>query len=430
MDNAGGRETTPGTPQFAHPNGSFEPEQNIIHPPVPPAVSSYPDDGTNPELPPPLPPPNDPDNWGLPAPVPCPTASSPGQDSLQDDQEDPLPDFDEDLAPADYVNNDSPPLNPDSDEDPPPPNSDDEDPIPDSEDDPTITLENMKMDLRFIRMVEEATLESQFSVTELHALKNPQENQFSPSDDPDLLLSVSFYISSLDHAQSQKGYAEWREILQERFPESKMLSYDQVKQRVSDLSGVITWKHHMCFSSCVGFTGPFTDLEECPRCHQPRYDQDELRKSDGKKKVARKVFTTFPLGPQLQARWKSPEMAQKMFYRQNKTQEEFGRDRNADYTYDDIFCGSDYLDAVRRGGINDYDTVVMLSIDGAQLYRNKKSDCWIYIWIILDLAPDQRYKVRNVLPGGIIPGPDKPKNIDSFLFPGLSHVSALQKDRL
>ena len=74
--------------------------------------------------------------------------------------------------------------------------------------------------------------------------------------------------------------------------------------------------------------------------------------------------------------------------------------------------------------------VLMLSMDGAQLLRNKKSDCWIYIWILLDLAPDQRYKIRNIIPGGVIPGPGKPKDIDSFLFPGLAHVSALQREGL
>ena len=46
------------------------------------------------------------------------------------------------------------------------------------------------------------------------------------------------------------------------------------------------------------------------------------------------------------------------------------------------------------------------------------------------MAPDQRYKVRNILPGGIIPGPESPDNIESFLFPGLAHVSALQKEGL
>ena len=309
--------------------------------------------------------------------------------------------------------------------------SDGEDPPPsDNEDDPHITLEHMKTNLQFIRMVEEATLESQFSPAELQAFRNPQENRSSPSDDPDLRLSILFYISTLNHLQSQKAYASNRSIIRDEFLESKMLSYDQVKRRVSDLSGLVTWKHHMCVDSCVGFTGPFADLEDCPRCHQPRYDQGELRKSDGKKKVPRKTFTTFALGPQLQSRWKSPEMAQKMFYRRNKTRDELNRDEDADYVYDDIFCGSDYLGAVENGQINDYDTVVMLSIDGAQLYRNKKSDCWIYIWVILDLAPDQRYKIRNILPGGVIPGPGHPKILDSFLFPGLAHISAIQKEGL
>ena len=72
----------------------------------------------------------------------------------------------------------------------------------------------------------------------------------------------------------------------------------------------------------------------------------------------------------------------------------------------------------------------MLSVDGAQLYRYKMSHCWIYIWVIIDHAPDVRYKKKNVLPGGFIPGPNKPKNLDSFLFPGLHHVSALQREGL
>ena len=73
---------------------------------------------------------------------------------------------------------------------------------------------------------------------------------------------------------------------------------------------------------------------------------------------------------------------------------------------------------------------ICLSIDGAQLYAHKASDCWIYIWIIMDFAPDERYKKKHVLPGGFIPGPNKPKNLDSFLFPGLHHLHALQREGL
>ncbi|KAF8897774.1 hypothetical protein BD779DRAFT_1667695 [Infundibulicybe gibba] len=45
--------------------------------------------------------------------------------------------------------------------------------------------------------------------------------------------------------------------------------------------------------------------------------------------------------------------------------------------------------------------LLMLSIDGAQLYQNKASDCWIYIWVVLDHSPDIRYKKKYVLPGGL-----------------------------
>jgi len=49
---------------------------------------------------------------------------------------------------------------------------------------------------------------------------------------------------------------------------------------------------------------------------------------------------------------------------------------------------------------------------------------------LLNLAPDRRYKKKHVFIGGFIPGPNNPKNTDSFLFPGLQHLCALQKERL
>ena len=289
----------------------------------------------------------------------------------------------------------------------------------------------MQTNLRFVRMIEEATLESQFSSAELEAFQDPQELGLSPSDDRDLRLSISLFISGLDHNASQRHYASSRQSIMDAFPDSEMLSYDQVKRKVANLSGVLAWKDHMCIDSCAAFTGPFADLEECPLCFKPRYNQDELRRSNGKNKVPQKVFTTFPFGPQLQSLWKSPEMAQKMHYRREKTPEEFDkRDRGELPVFDDIFCGSDYLEAVEAGKIKGEDTVVMLSIDGAQFCRSKQSSCWIYIWIILDLAPDHRYKIRSIVPGGVIPGPNSPKHLDLFLFPGLAHLSAVQKEGL
>ncbi|KAG1831923.1 hypothetical protein DFJ58DRAFT_736501 [Suillus subalutaceus] len=60
--------------------------------------------------------------------------------------------------------------------------------------------------------------------------------------------------------------------------------------------------------------------------------------------------------------------------------------------YEDVLHGKQYLDVCQSGKIKDSDAVLMFSIDRAQLYESKQSNCWIYIWVIFDHAPDERYK--------------------------------------
>lgn len=96
----------------------------------------------------------------------------------------------------------------------------------------------------------------------------------------------------------------------------------------------------------------------------------------------------------------------------------------------DIAMGWDFLGAVLDGDIKEHDVVLMVSLDGVQLYESKDSDCWMYIWIIGNLSPDIHYRKLNVLLGSFIPGPKKPKNIDSFLFPGMHHLAAIQREGL
>lgn len=98
--------------------------------------------------------------------------------------------------------------------------------------------------------------------------------------------------------------------------------------------------------------------------------------------------------------------------------------------YDDILCGQEYLDTVQNCKINDSHILIEMSLDGAQLFENKQSDCWMYLWLVFELSQDFRYKKAYVIPSGTIGGPNEPKHITSFLFPGLYHVSALQKEGL
>ena len=70
----------------------------------------------------------------------------------------------------------------------------------------------------------------------------------------------------------------------------------------------------MCVRLCIGFTGLYANLESCPKCGEPRYKEKELKESEGECKIPLKVFTTFPVGPQIQARWENARTAEEMLY--------------------------------------------------------------------------------------------------------------------
>lgn len=62
----------------------------------------------------------------------------------------------------------------------------------------------------------------------------------------------------------------------------------------------------------------------------------------------------------------------------------------------DIAMGQDYLGTVLDRDIKPNDIVLMLSLDGAQLYESKQSNCWMYIWIIVNLSPNKHYHKIHV----------------------------------
>ena len=99
-------------------------------------------------------------------------------------------------------------------------------------------------------------------------------------------------------------------------------------------------------------------------------------------------------------------------------------------SYSDFFDGSQYLESVNEGLIEEDDIVLMLSLDGVQLFMSKQSDCWICIWVVFNHSPDVRYKKSSVLPAFVIPGPSPPRLMDSFLYRSLQHLVALQKGGL
>ncbi|KAG6914757.1 hypothetical protein DXG01_015507 [Tephrocybe rancida] len=250
-----------------------------------------------------------------------------------------------------------------------------------------------------------------------------QELQSATLDSQEPMLG-SAVLSRLKHPlTTTEVYDEsWKAALR-RHPDDPDLSYYEVKNLLVEITGVVDVREDMCIDSCVAFTGPYHDAVTCPTC-----GQDPL---DSKTKKPRQQFNTIPSGPQLQALKRHLLSAIAMKYRQCQTEtlQRLLRDQGGDMkVFDDILSGTKYHEAINDGRIQPDDIVVMLLFDGTQLFENKPSDCWIGIWIILDISPKGRYKLLSILPAFTIPGPKKPRVMDSFLFTTFYHLAGLQKD--
>ena len=184
----------------------------------------------------------------------------------------------------------------------------------------------------------------------------------------------------------------------------------------------------MCINGCHAFTGPFANLQSCCVYSEPRYNLKKFALSG--KKVPRQQAITIHLRPQIQALCRSPQGAQAVLYRDKKLTEILNafNTANADFEliYDDIFSGDHVIDLCET--LTEDDMTVVFSIDGAQLYQDKKSNTWISIWIVMDYDPTTQYKKKHFIPALIVPVPHKPKHLDLYTFCSFHHLAALQHE--
>jgi hypothetical protein len=250
-----------------------------------------------------------------------------------------------------------------------------------------------------------------------HQLQHPAE-EVPSLEDPDHRFCLEIYLSTQNASQATyikvvKSYQRWMEKLGHK---PYILSFYWVEKLVKDLTGVEEIYTDMCEDSCVAFDGPYAHLNFCPfpGCGKSQYLPNGNQQ---------KCCITIPIRPQLQARWQNVNSIQSLLYR-HRCKEKLvakltGSGGRKVTPYCDLFDGSDYWDVVVEGHIQDNDMVLAMSFDGAQLYHNKASDAWIWIWILMDYDITDCYKKKSILVGGMILGPKKPKFLESFLFKGL-----------
>ncbi|KIJ10581.1 hypothetical protein PAXINDRAFT_85786, partial [Paxillus involutus ATCC 200175] len=248
---------------------------------------------------------------------------------------------------------------------------------------------------------------------------NPPTEPLSIEGDKVLEAAIKHFIglpnTDRDYNTTRQTFMEFNDI--PNFP-----SLSQVKDIITILTGIEPAIHNMCLKSCMAFMGPFVDFNHCAECGESRWKAGSNGELEGGIKQPCMQFSTLLLGPQLQAMFRDPTTC--------KVFEALARNGGVQETYNNFFDGLDYLEAVMVGEMKEEDITIMFSINSAQLYLNKASDCWISIWVIFDRSPHTRYKKQYVHPGVIIPGPNKLKNIDSFLFLGFHHITAIQCEGL
>jgi hypothetical protein len=299
-------------------------------------------------------------------------------------------------------------------------------------------LADLQFSQEFMRGIQNATIgNTPLSDAARERLRHPLKHVPALSDDD--LLSIKYFLSTRNASEQV-----YNDVVADTVSDAQNLgrllsSYDQVKKLVTELTGVEAILQDMCPKSCLAYVGPFANLDECHYCKEPRRQTVTVTDTNGHPKQSlrpARQFHTIPLGPMLQGLYRSPEIAEKMSYRRTRTAESHVEARISQTGRPPIL--HDYIDGTlyhqftqpQRPVIGDDDIVVMFSIDGAQLLRSKASDCWIYTWVICNLAPEERLQKVFVLPGGFIPEPDNPKNIDSFIYTGLQHANALMKEGL
>lgn len=87
------------------------------------------------------------------------------------------------------------------------------------------------------------------------------------------------------------------------------------------------------------------------------------------------------------------------------------------------------LSRLREKGLfsNVTDLALSFHTDGVKLFKTRSAfHIWPLVLIINNLPPEERFKRENLLLLGLIPGPQQPKDIDSFLRPLVNELKLLQ----
>jgi len=192
------------------------------------------------------------------------------------------------------------------------------------------------------------------------------------------------------------------------------LSLYKVKKYLIEVTGLVPVFYDMCENSCICYTEQYESYQNCPICNSARY-------SDSTRRKAKKVMPYLSIKDRLKTQFSDENRAKELLYRH-----EYIRNKS-DNDLDDIFDGKIYKELVDENLFSDKrDIVFTASCDGYQIFKQKTDDCWLFLMINNNLDPFLRVKKENLLVPFLIPGPNQPKDFNTFLRPFVDEMKELE----
>lgn len=234
------------------------------------------------------------------------------------------------------------------------------------------------------------------------------------------MATLRAFALKVDSHMSNRTFAN----LPYAFPNEAIPTIDVARSRAQFLSGVKPVRYHCCVNSCCCFIGPHETRNACPYCHEARYYAGPDRRP-------RKTFTYLPVIPRLIGMCANAEKMKDMGYRANEHVHIPGRTT-------DVFDGSHYRGLLEKRVILDgqeiprtyfsdpRDIALGLATDGFGPFKHRKSTAWPIILFNYNIGPEARFHIGEYIPVGVVPGPKKPIDMDSFLWPLVMELNQLQ----
>jgi len=231
-------------------------------------------------------------------------------------------------------------------------------------------------------------------------------------------LSLRHFLAWQQSNGTEKAYNLHAKVL-ENATKSEILSLTAVKKLAMNLSGLRPHKIDVCPNSCIAYTGANEGLTHCPyikdkkMCGEPRYKG---------KSVPRAQMVYVSCFDIIQAMYANKHSSSLLRHRDQLLKKALYAIHQS---IDSMKTYSDFGDSNVQGHLygsmklfgDGKDVALALSTDGAQLNSKKQSNVWIALLILLNLPPEIRYQTNNTIVTFIVPGPNNPGDLESFLYP-------------